>query len=338
MKKEKRILISLLIVTIVVVTTGAILYVNQIAGKQRLTISTTTSLYDTGVLDVLKVEYEQTYPEVVLAFISAGTGIAITHAKNGDADLILVHSPDQERAFMEEGFGVNRKVFAYNYFTIVGPVDDPVNISSLSPEEALIRIYEYGQTHDTTIWISRDDNSGTNSKEKELWTLAGLDYDDLKNSNWLVSSGAGMGNTLRIADELNLYTLSDVGTFLKFQSNDLLNLAQHINSSESLINVYSAIPVNVTKVANARFNLAMDFTEWITGNIAQQLIGVFGVSEFGQPLFHPAVDIVESQIPPDIFGWIQSFAFFEFNGTLYECPPIWKLNEIAFTQSVLMSG
>jgi len=330
MKKERRFLISILIVTMVVVTLGAILYTNQIAGKQRLTISTTTSLYDTGVLEVLKAEYEQTNPEVVLAFISAGTGIAITHGKNGDADLILVHSPNQERTFMEEGFGVNRKVFAYNYFTIVGPVTDPVNISSLNPNDALIRIYEYGQSHDTSIWISRDDDSGTNSKEKSLWTLAGFDYDDLKNSNWLVSSGAGMGNTLRIADELNLYTLSDVGTFLKFQSNDLLNLEQHISSSESLMNVYSAIPVNVTKVATARFNLAMDFTEWISGNIAQQILGSFGVSEYGQPLFHPAVDIVESQIPIDIFGWIQSFAFFEFNGTLYECPPIWKLSDNIF--------
>jgi tungstate transport system substrate-binding protein len=263
-KRERKALTALFTVCALALTIGVIIYTGQTLGKSRLTVSTTTSLYDTGILDALKIEYESDNPDVVLAFISAGTGVAITHAINGDADLILVHSPSQERSFMEEGYGVNRKIIAYNFFTIIGPADDPANISGVDSATALSRIHDYGQSLQASIWVSRDDNSGTNAKEEQLWDTAGFDYELLKDTSWMVSSGSGMGATLRMATELNLYTLSDIGTYLKFFSDGLIDLHQLVIPSESLLNVYSAIAVNATRIGAARFNLAMEFVAWRT--------------------------------------------------------------------------
>jgi tungstate transport system substrate-binding protein len=131
-------------------------------------------------LDEIKAVYEETHPDVLLAFISAGTGIAITHAKNGDADAILVHSPSQERLFMEQNYGVNRRILAYNFFVIVGPSDDPADIAGLNVTSALTKLYAYGHTQNSSLWISRDDRSGTNAKEVTLWTQAGFDYNVLR--------------------------------------------------------------------------------------------------------------------------------------------------------------
>ncbi|MHA1960892.1 MAG: substrate-binding domain-containing protein [Candidatus Thorarchaeota archaeon] len=324
MKRERKALTALLIACVLALTTGVIIYTGQTLGKSRLTVSTTTSLYDTGVLDALKIEYEREHPDVVLAFISAGTGIAITHAMNGDADIILVHSPSQERSFMEEGYGVNRKIIAYNFFTIVGPADDPANISGVDSTTALSRIHEYGQSLQASVWVSRDDNSGTNAKEEQLWDAAGFDYNLLKDTSWMVSSGSGMGATLRMATELDLYTLSDIGTYLKFYADGLIDLCQLVVPSESVLNVYSAIAVNATRIGAARFTLAMDFIAWLVDSTAQETIGDFGLEDYGEALFSQAVGIVESHVPTEIYDWIRRYAFFDFADTLYECPPLWR--------------
>ena len=152
---------------------GYLLYFNQTVERETLVISTTTSLYDTGMLDSIKETYESVNDQVILAFISAGTGIALENARRGDADMILVHSPLQELAFMQESYGVNRKIFAYNFFTIVGPSTDPAGVLDLVPLDALNAILSYGRINNETIWVSRDDASGTNTKEKGLWTTAG---------------------------------------------------------------------------------------------------------------------------------------------------------------------
>ncbi|UCE09007.1 MAG: substrate-binding domain-containing protein [Candidatus Thorarchaeota archaeon] len=333
MKRERKTLAAIFVVCIVGITTGVVIYTGQTLGKSLLTVSTTTSLFDTGVLDTLKTEYEASHPDIILAFISAGTGIAITHAKNGDADLILVHSPSHEKAFMDEGFGVNRKILAYNFFTIVGPSEDPANISGVDASTALSRIYDYGQSLNSSIWVTRDDNSGTNSKEKQLWAAAGFDYETIKEADWLVSSGTGMGATLRMATELELYTLSDIGTYLKFFADGLIDLQQLVVPSESLLNVYSAIAVNASRVEGARFNLAMDFIAWLVDSSAQETIGNFGLEDYGQALFLPAVGVIESQTSNEIYGWIRSYAFFDYDGTLYECPPPWREGDYGLYQS-----
>src|SRR3990172_8764775 len=118
MQTWQKLIIVAALATVIVIA-GTMVYFNQVA-KRRLIISTTTSLYDTGLLDQLEKDYENKHSALDINIISAGTGIAIQHAQNGDADLILVHAPAQELTFLEQGWGLNRKIIAYNYFTVVG--------------------------------------------------------------------------------------------------------------------------------------------------------------------------------------------------------------------------
>lgn len=311
-------------------------YLLQVQNKETLIISTTTSLYDTGLLDVLKSNYELTHTNVLLAFISAGTGIAITHAMNGDADAILVHSPAQERSFMDQGYGVNRKIFAYNFFTIVGPSSDPAGIRNMSALQALSQIYNYGHSHNTSLWASRDDRSGTNAKEIALWNQSGYDFEELGNEAWFISTGSGMGSTLQLADELNLYTLSDISTFLKFTMDALIELENMVESGKALINVYSAIAVKATPAENTMFDLVMDFIQWIVGNEAQNIIEDYGQEDYNRSLFKPAASIVQSKFPIETYNWINESAFFDFESDFYECPPSWREGD--FGLYPLMNG
>ncbi|MFX1561302.1 MAG: substrate-binding domain-containing protein [Promethearchaeota archaeon] len=327
MRKETRIAVAAAIVIVILAGTGFYIYWLQTQGKETLVISTTTSLYDTGLLDLFKERYELEHPTVILAFISAGTGIAITHAMNGDADMILVHSPSQEYTFMNASFGVNRKIFAYNYFTIVGASNDVAGINQTDPITALQMIYDYGHAHNTSLWVSRDDLSGTNSKEISLWTAAGYNYTELKDMPWFVSSGQGMGSTLNVANEQSLYTLSDIGTYLKYRADGLISLDQLVEEGQNLLNVYSAIPVNSTTVTSVKFNLAMEFLQWLVSSAVQQVIAVYGVADYGQGFFFPAVDVLETESPSQIYGWIRDYAFFDEGGTLYECPPTWRIGD-----------
>lgn len=327
MRRETKIATAAIMVIAILAGTSFYIYWIQTQGTETLVISTTTSLYDTGLLDLLKERYEQENPDVILAFISAGTGIAITHAQNGDADMILVHSPSQESAFMNESYGVNRKIFAYNYFTVVGPSSDVVGINETDPITALQMIYDYGHAHNTSLWVSRDDLSGTNSKEISLWNAAGYNYTELRDEAWFVSSGVGMGSTLNIANEQSLYTLSDIGTYLKYRADGLITLNQLVEEGQDLLNVYSAIAVNNTTVTSVKFDLAMEFIQWLVSPTVQQVIEDYGVAEYGQGLFFPAVDILETESPTQIFGWIRDYAFFNEGGTLYECPPGWRTGD-----------
>jgi len=327
MRKETRIVTAAIVIIAILAGSSFYFYWIQNQGRETLVISTTTSLYDTGLLDLLKERYEQEHPNVILAFISAGTGIAITHAMNGDADMILVHSPSQEYAFMNASFGVNRKIFAYNYFTIVGPLSDVAGINQTDPITALQMIYNYGHAHNTSLWVSRDDLSGTNSKEISLWAAAGYNYTELRDQPWFVSSGLGMGSTLNVANEQSLYTLSDIGTYLKYKADGLISLDQLVEEGQDLLNVYSAIPVNSTTVTTVKYNLAMEFLQWLVSSSVQEIIADYGVADYGQGLFFPAVDILETESPAQIFGWIRDYAFFDEGGTLYECPPTWQTGD-----------
>ncbi|MCW4036795.1 MAG: substrate-binding domain-containing protein, partial [Candidatus Bathyarchaeota archaeon] len=210
---RNRPLISVTILVIVVAAGSVYILKSQaMMGRSRLIVSTTTSLYDTGILDVIEEAFEAKN-RIDLYFISVGTGLAITHAKRGDADMILVHSPPRELTFLEEGYGVCRKIIAYNFFSIVGPVDDPAGIRDMSPVEALQKLTEVGRDGQA-VWVSRGDDSGTHSKEKELWTTAGFDSPSLSEEDWYRDAGTGMGKTLQIAEEFGAYTLTDMGTYL----------------------------------------------------------------------------------------------------------------------------
>jgi len=330
MKVWQKIFIAAVLATIVVVA-GTIVYLNY-GTKRRLFISTTTSLYDTGLLDAIEADYEANHP-VDLSITAVGTGIAIQQAENGDADIVLVHAPSTELTFLEGGYGVNRKIIAYNFFTIVGPADDPAGISGKTATEALSNIAAYGQnladqSGQTQIWVSRGDNSGTNSKEKSLWTAAGYNYTEISAEEpWFAVSSQGMGATLTVADQKNAYTLSDIGTYLKFSTDGTISLDALILEEQSLLNVYSVMAVNTATVqanqsvhSEINYNDAMDFIEYLISPETQQLINDFGKDTYGQPLFYEAVQPLKDNAPQPIVSWIQDYAFFDGS----ECPPQYR--------------
>ena len=328
MQTWQKLLIIAALATIIVVA-GTITYFNYFA-KRRLIISTTTSLYDTGLLDEIEKKYEATH-NVDINIISAGTGIAIQHAQNGDADVILVHAPSQEKTFLEQGWGVNRKIIAYNFFTVVGPEDDPAATNGKTTNEALRNIANYGgnltdQSGQTKIWVSRGDNSGTHTKEQSLWKAAGYNYTLISEEPWYASVGSGMGDTLNVASQKSAYTLSDIGTFLKFEKAGVISSVALLTEEKSLLNVYSVMAVNQTVPANQtlhdqiNYNDAMDFIKYLTSAETQQFIENYGKADYGQSLFVGAVQPLKDNAPQPIVGWIQSAAFFDGS----ECPPQYR--------------
>jgi tungstate transport system substrate-binding protein len=329
MKAWQKLLIVAALATIVVIA-GTLVYFNYFS-KRRLFISTTTSLYDTGLLDAIEADYESSHP-VDLNIVAVGTGVAIQQAESGDADIVLVHAPSTELTFLEGGYGVNRKIIAYNFFTIVGPADDPAQISGKTANEAMSSLLTYGQnladqSGQTRIWVSRGDNSGTNTKEKSLWTAAGYNYTELSTEPWFAVTGQGMGATLTFADQKNAYTLSDIGTYLKFHSDGTIEITALLTEEQSLLNVYSVMAVNKDTVqANQtihdqiNFNDAMDFVQYLITPATQQLINDFGKDTYGEPLFYEAVQPLKDNAPQPIVGWIQDYAFFDGS----ECPPQYR--------------
>ena len=331
MQAWQKLLIVAVLATIIVVA-GTLVYFNYFS-KRRLLISTTTSLDDTGLLDAIETDYEATH-NVDLQITAVGTGVAIQQAQNGDADIVLVHAPSTELAFLEGGYGVNRKIIAYNFFTIVGPADDPAQIAGLTASDALMNIVEYGrnmpdQSGQTQIWVSRGDNSGTNSKEKSLWTEAGYNYTELSQEVWFANTGQGMGATLTVADQKTAYTLSDIGTYLKFHEDGSIEIVALITEEKSLLNVYSVMAVNKNTVAanqslhdQINFDDAMNFIEYLVSSEIQQMIDDYGIDTYGQSLFHKAVQPLTDNAPQPIVSWIQDYAFFDGS----ECPPQYRID------------
>jgi len=297
------------------------LYYLQVFSRQKLVVATTTSLYETGLLDEIEEHFEQKYP-IDLCLISVGTGIAIQFAQRGDADMLLVHSPPQEIKLLQDNYGTNRKIIAYNFFQIVGPNDDPAQIEGLSITEALSKIVSTGR-NSHAIWISRGDNSGTHIKEKALWNAAGFNWALLRDeTNWFKETGSGMGKTLIVANELEAYTLTDIGTFLAYSqdmSNLVPNLRTLVSQEAELINVYSAIAVNKTTNSNANFEAATNFTKFLISKEGQQIIENYGISAYGQPLFYPAVELLKNNTAP-IAQIIKEYSYFDDS----ECPPQYR--------------
>jgi tungstate transport system substrate-binding protein len=292
--------------------------------NQHLIVSTTTSLYETGLLDVLKTEFESQYTHINVSFISQGTGLAIQTAKRGDADMILVHDAVRELAFLEDGYGMNRKVIAYNFFVIVGPADDPAEISGLPPIEALVQLKEVGETG-VIQWVSRGDDSGTHAKEKRLWTAAGFDTSELSRESWYIEAGSGMTATLKITDEkANAYTMCDMGSYLNNYVNGNIALEVAVEEGKDTLNVYSAIVNNPEKedLVTANFDASMQFIEFLISENVQSILANFGTEDFGRPLFNPYIPLFENEPNSDLVEWIQDLAYFD--GT--ECPITYRFN------------
>jgi tungstate transport system substrate-binding protein len=176
---------------------------------------------------------------------------------------------------------------------------------------------------DESVWVSRGDDSGTHSKEMELWSIIGLEASELSEEPWYVEAGTGMGKTLQIAEEKQGYTLADMGTYLKYGESGLIGLEMMVESGPSLINVYSAIAVNPEKVPDADFEDAMKFIEFLVSEEGQTLIGEYGNEGYGMSLFNPAVGLLETGSDPVTVGWIEEAAYFEG----FECPLRYRKGE-----------
>ena len=316
----------ILAVVIVVGLVGAVWYFNQpVAGKTRLIVSTTTSLYETGFLSVLKKSFETQYPQYNVSFISQGTGLALATAARGDADLVLVHAPSSEAVFLSNGTGVNRKIVAYNYFLIVGPASDPAGIKGLSAVDALKKIAVAGEAG-TAMWVSRGDKSGTNTKEIALWKLAGFDATKLaaekapSGDPWYLSAGAGMTATLQLANQKNAYTITDVASFLTNTANNNIQLVQYVGPEKNMLNVYSVMVCNPAKNTRGTFEAAMTFERYLVSTDGQNLLGTFGVQ--GKTVFSPWIPTLTAGTDTTTIEWVKSYAYLQ--GT--ECPTQYRLN------------
>ncbi|NWF86536.1 substrate-binding domain-containing protein [Candidatus Bathyarchaeota archaeon] len=301
-------------ITTTIIIAGTFIYLRYFA-KKRLIISTTTSLDETGLLGEIKKAFEEKCP-ITLNFIPVGTGIAIEQAKRGEMDLTLVHSPTLEKTFLEQGYGVCRKIIAYNFFTIIGPKEDPAGIGQLNVTEALKRIVEYGRTQTRKVWISRGDNSGTHQKEQNLWKIAGYNYTLLSKETWYEGGGGKMGDTLFKAEEFSAYALSDTGTYLKYFKDNRISLQALITEEKVLLNVYSVIAVNPMRYPDINFNDTITFMRFLISNETQQLIENYGKSDYGRSLFYAAVEPLKQNSPQPIVQWIKDYAYFNES----ECP------------------
>ena len=311
-----------ILVVLVLAGAGLAVYGYSLAQPQpqpraRLIVSTTTSLYETGFLDELKGKFGLKYPNLNVSFISQGTGLAIQTAMRGDADMILVHDPARELQFLTGGYGVNRKIVAYNFFVIVGPSEDPAGIMGKSPSDAFKAIGSAGLSG-TAVWVSRGDDYGTHSKEKTLWKAIGLDAKQLSAEKWYLEAGSGMTATLKLANEKRGYTLTDIGSYLLNFNNHNIDLVKLVESGKSMLNVYSAIADNPknANMTKANFEGAMQLIKYLVSSEGQELFANFGVSNYGIPLFSPYIKLLETQSDPQVIKWISELGFFEGS----ECP------------------
>jgi tungstate transport system substrate-binding protein len=251
-----------------------------------LRLATTTSTYDTGLLDALIPAFESEYHASV-EILAVGTGQAITLGENGDVDVILVHARAREDAFLAAGYGTGRYDVMYNDFILVGPEHDPAGVRGLPlASQALKVIAEAG-----VLFASRADDSGTHTRELQLWAAAGVQ--PTVDNDWYQALGQGMGATLQFANEVGAYTLTDRGTYLALRESlpDLVimvggdSIAQ--NADPDLLNPYGVIPVNPERHPASNSVLALQFVDWMTSVEIQQQISTFGIEQFGQPLFYP---------------------------------------------------
>ena len=252
--------------------------------KIKLVIASTTSTQQSGLFDILIPEYEKASKyNIKVEIIAVGTGKAIRVAKKGEADMLFVHDPFREEKFVAEGYGMNRRAVMHNNFIIIGPQNDPAGIKRLkSAVEAFEEIAEKGSP-----FVSRGDDSGTNIKELDIWDDAGINP---KGKGWYFETGAKMGDTLLTANQKKAYTLSDMGTFLNYESK--INLKILFKGDPILRNNYSVIAVNPEKFPEAKYREAMDFIAFVTSHEGQRLIANY--KKHGISLFYP--DAVPSAI------------------------------------------
>ncbi|HYA93394.1 MAG TPA: substrate-binding domain-containing protein [Thermodesulfobacteriota bacterium] len=256
------------------------------AQPKTIILATTTSTQDSGLLDVLLPIFEKGTGYFVKT-IAVGSGQAMAMGQKGEADVLLVHSPEAEKKFMAEGYGINRRLVMHNDFIIVGPPGDPAKIKAMkSSVESFKKIASA-----KALFLSRGDNSGTDAKEKSVWKTAKINPEG---ERWYQQTGLGMGQTLNVAAEKKGYTLADRGTYLAMKKN--LGLDILVEGDAILLNIYHVIEVNPAKWPKVNNAGAKAFADFMVSKETQDLIQTFGVDRFGSPLFFPDAGRKEEEL------------------------------------------
>ncbi|AHM55741.1 ABC-type tungstate transport system, permease component TupA [Peptoclostridium acidaminophilum DSM 3953] len=252
--------------------------VEKTQAKGSIILATTTSTSDSGLLDYLLPEFTKD-TGIEAKVVAVGTGQALQMGKDGEADVLLVHSKAAEEEFVAAGDGLERKDVMYNDFILVGPANDPLKLKQELPNDIVGALKKISEQK--FKFISRGDDSGTHKKELALWTEVGITPE----GDYYVSAGRGMGDVLKMADEMQAYTIADRGTYLSMKAD--LGLDIIVEKDTNLFNQYGVIPVNPDKNENINAEGAKAFEEWILSEKAQSLIGEYGKEKYGAPLFTP---------------------------------------------------
>jgi tungstate transport system substrate-binding protein len=277
---------------------GALMASYKPPEPEKLILATTTSTENSGLLAHILPDFEASYNATV-EVIAVGTGQALKLGEDGNCDVVLVHARSKEDAFVEAGYGVNRKDLMYNDFVIVGPASDPAGVKGMTDAGAALAKLAETQSP----FVSRGDDSGTHTKEQFLWKESGLEVQettttitkkgqDIKvtyvrpSGDWYISAGQGMGAVLTMADELQAHTLTDRGTYLA-RTLEGIDLVILVEGDPRLFNPYGIIAVNPEVHTHVNSDLAMSFINWFISMPTQKVIGESGKDKFGQPLFVP---------------------------------------------------
>ncbi len=264
------------------------------AKDKQLLLATTTSIHNSGLLDILLQAFEENHDITVKAVIQ-GSGLAIRSAIDGNADVIITHAPETEKEFVASGYGVKRYPFMYNQFVIVGPQQDKLQDTkhdalNLDSHNVLASLQKIATKR--AFFVSRGDDSGTHQKELALWQRLGIVPDSGKRffslslfnfkEQWYIQSGTGMGQSLLIAFEKNAYILSDEATWLRFRSK-MGDYKIHVKGDELLFNQYSVIAANPEKHPYLQYQSAKKFIDFLVGAQGQEIIAGYKIN--GETVF-----------------------------------------------------
>ncbi len=249
------------------------------SADNAIVLASTTSVEASGLLANILPQFTAK-TGITVNVVAQGTGKALDTARRGDADLLLVHDPEAEQQFMDEGHGSVRRQIAWNDFIIVGPSADPAHVRGGNDSVSALKAIAAAQAP----FVSRGDKSGTNAAELRLWKSAGQSPDMLAKEKWYRDVGGGLGQALNAASAMNAYTLSDRGTWLSFGNKGTLVIA--IEGDARLLNRYDVIELNPQKHAGSKLDAAKVFADWLVSPDGQQAIGAYQAS--GEKLFNPS--------------------------------------------------
>ncbi len=266
------------IISVVLVSIFSISMLASCGSKSggSITLSTTTSVRDSGLLDYLQPEFEKD-TGIKMKILAQGTGQAIKTGEDGNADVLFVHDKKSEEKFVSDGNGLKRVELMYNYFVIVGPKNDPAGIKASNLTDAAAAFKKVMDNKST--FVSRGDDSGTNKKELALWTSVNIK----PSGSWYVSAGKGMGDVLMMTSEKQGYTLTDKATYLSMK--DKLNLEIVLENAKNLLNQYTLIAVSPDKHKGINNKGAQEFVDWMTSDKGLKMIGEYGKDKYGVNLF-----------------------------------------------------